>query len=104
MTIYVCQIAGNPVYTHCHSHPPFDAIQKRGCIQKHAYLFVFLSNKIIKEMVTIIKKGTTKDEIKKRINKVVFKNHKKDIKKYAGILKTNIDPLAYQKQIRDEWE
>jgi hypothetical protein len=55
-------------------------------------------------MVTIIKKGTPKDEIKKRINKVVAKNHKKDLKKYAGILKADIDPLAYQKQIRNEWE
>jgi hypothetical protein len=55
-------------------------------------------------MVTVIKKGTPKEEIKKRINEVVSKTSKRDIMKYAGKLKTSIDPLEYQKQIRDEWE
>ncbi len=55
-------------------------------------------------MVTVIKKGTPKEEIKKRINEVVSKTSKRDIMKYAGKLKTGIDPLEYQKQIRDEWE
>ncbi len=55
-------------------------------------------------MATIIKKGTPIKEIRKRVNKVVAKNRKKDIRKYAGILKADIDPLAYQKQLRNEWE
>jgi len=55
-------------------------------------------------MVTIIKKGTPKEEIKRRINEVVSKTSQKDIMKYAGKLKTRIDPLVYQRQIRDEWE
>lgn len=49
-------------------------------------------------MVTIIKKGTPKKEIKKQIDKIVSKTPKKDIMKYAGKLKTDIDPLLYQKK------
>jgi len=55
-------------------------------------------------MVTVIKKGTPKDEIRKKIDAVVSQTPKKSIKEYAGVLKTAIDPLEYQKQIRDEWE
>lgn len=55
-------------------------------------------------MVTIIKKGTPKEEIKKRVNEVISKSPKRDIMKYAGKLKTDIDPLEYQRQMRDEWE
>ena len=55
-------------------------------------------------MVTIIKKGTPKEEIKKRVEEVISKTPKKDIMKYAGKLKTNIDPLEYQMQMRNEWE
>lgn len=55
-------------------------------------------------MVTVIKKGTSKEEIKKRINEVVSKSSKKNIRKYAGTLKTSIDPLEYQKKLRNEWE
>jgi hypothetical protein len=55
-------------------------------------------------MVTIIKKGTPKEEIKRRVNEVVSKASKKDITKYAGALKMDIDPLEYQRQMRDEWE
>jgi len=51
-------------------------------------------------MVTIIKKGTPKEQI----DEVVSKTAQKDIKKYAGALKIDIDPLEYQKQMRDEWE
>jgi hypothetical protein len=49
-------------------------------------------------MVTIIKKGTSRQEIKKRINKVIAKQSNKGIMKYAGKLKSNIDPLEYQKK------
>jgi hypothetical protein len=55
-------------------------------------------------MVTIIKKGTPIKEAKKIIDDAVAKAGKKDLKKYAGILKTDIDPLDYQKKIRNEWE
>ena len=55
-------------------------------------------------MVTIIKKGTPREEIKKKISDAVSKSHKKNIKKYAGKLKLDIDPLEYQRQMRNEWE
>jgi hypothetical protein len=55
-------------------------------------------------MVTIIKKGMPKDEAKKLIDDAVAKAGKKDLRKYAGILKTDIEPLEYQKKIRNEWE
>lgn len=55
-------------------------------------------------MVTIIKKGTPKEEIKQRVNEVVSKSPKVDIMKYAGKLQTDIDPLEYQRKLRDEWE
>ena len=55
-------------------------------------------------MVTIIKKETSKEEIIKRVNEVVSKSPKGDIMKYAGKLQTDIDPLEYQRQMRDEWE
>lgn len=60
--------------------------------------------KIGQIMVTIIKKGTPKGEIKKRVNEVVSKSPKGDIMKYAGKLQTDIDPLDYQRQMRNEWE
>lgn len=55
-------------------------------------------------MVTVIKKGTPKKEIKKQVNEAISRILKKDIMKYAGKLKTDIDPIAFQKQIRNEWE
>jgi len=55
-------------------------------------------------MVTIIKKGTPRDEIKKQINEAVAKTSKRNIKKYAGKLNLNVDPLIYQIQMRDEWK
>ncbi|MBT0810902.1 hypothetical protein KIH41_06365 [Litoribacter ruber] len=54
-------------------------------------------------IVTIIKKGTSKEEIKKRVDEVVSKSSKRDIWKYAGKLKIDIDPLEYQKKLRNEW-
>ena len=55
-------------------------------------------------MVTIIKKGTPREEIKKRITNAVSKSRKRDISKYAGKLKLEVDPLDYQKQMRNEWK
>ncbi|MCJ8165407.1 hypothetical protein MKJ04_11185 [Pontibacter sp. E15-1] len=55
-------------------------------------------------MVTVIKKGTPREEIIKKVNEVISKTPKSDIMKYAGKLKTDIDPLVYQKEMRDEWK
>lgn len=55
-------------------------------------------------MATIIKRGTSAKKAKKLIDEAVAKAGKKDLKKYAGVLKNDIDPLDYQKKIRDEWE
>ena len=56
-------------------------------------------------MVTIIKKGTPKNELKKLIDEAVSKTPLKvDLKKYVGVLKTDINPLDYQRQIRNEWK
>ncbi|MBC7916062.1 MAG: hypothetical protein H7Y07_18300 [Pyrinomonadaceae bacterium] len=55
-------------------------------------------------MLTIIAKGTSKEEINQRINKAISKNPKKDVMKFAGKLKLAIDPLQYQAQMRNEWK
>ena len=55
-------------------------------------------------MVTIIKKGTPREEIKKRLTNAVSKSRKRNIGKYAGKLKLEIDPLEYQKKMRNEWK
>ena len=55
-------------------------------------------------MVTVIKKGTPIDKMKKLLNEAFSKTPKKNIRKYAGILQTDINPLEYQKQMRNEWE
>ncbi len=55
-------------------------------------------------MLTIIKKGTPAKEIKKKINEVVSRTSKKNIAKFAGKLKSKIDPLEFQKKMRDEWK
>lgn len=41
--------------------------------------------------------------MKKLLNESYAKIPKNDIQKYAGILKTEIDPIEY-KNIRNEWE
>jgi hypothetical protein len=55
-------------------------------------------------MITIIKKGSSKEEINKQINKAISKNPKKDIMKFAGTIQFDIDPLHYQVEIRNEWK
>ena len=55
-------------------------------------------------MITIIKKGTPREDIKKQITNAVSGSRKRDISKYAGKLKLEVDPLDYQKQMRDEWK
>ncbi|MEQ8533109.1 MAG: hypothetical protein RIB86_14740 [Imperialibacter sp.] len=55
-------------------------------------------------MVTVIKKGTPKKEINEKMNQALRKQPKTDLRKLAGSLKTDIDPLQYQKDIRNEWK
>jgi hypothetical protein len=55
-------------------------------------------------MVTIIKKGQEIESIKDALKKVVPKKKNNDILKFAGTLKINIDPLEWQKNMRNEWE
>lgn len=54
-------------------------------------------------MVTIIKRGSSAAEIKKKIQKISSKSKNK-LQKFAGSLKSEIDPLEWQKSIRNEWE
>ena len=50
---------------------------------------------------------TISKESWKRIQKEILRSEKKmtkkDLKKYSGIIKLNIDPKEYQRKIRDEW-
>ena len=55
-------------------------------------------------MVTIIKKGTPLKEIKKKIDSIVSKSKDNGIMKHAGKLKIDVDPLVYQRQMRNEWK
>ena len=54
-------------------------------------------------MVTIIKKGTKKEDFDKK--NCGIKNIKGfDSYKFCGIIKLKEDPLIIQKRMRDEWE
>ena len=55
-------------------------------------------------MATVIKKGASKTEIRESIRKAVQKNSSKQISLLAGKLKARVNPLDYQKKIRDEWQ
>ena len=57
-------------------------------------------------MVTVIKSGTSKEEIERLLESHSNKKNKKkiDIKKYCGILNLEEDPLELQKKWRNEWE
>ena len=56
-------------------------------------------------MVTIIKKGTSKDKIKSLLEQSQKQKKAKtiDLKKYCGILNLKEDPLTLQKKWRNEW-
>lgn len=58
----------------------------------------------IQTLVTIIKKGTPKKEIQKLVNEVLEKTPKAAFMKFAGALKTIVDPVACQRSMRDEWK
>jgi len=56
-------------------------------------------------MVTVIKKGTPIAEIVKILNRITTPSNRGiDSTKYAGKLKLGIDPVKYQKSLRDEWQ
>ena len=58
-------------------------------------------------MVTIIKKGTSKEKIKslmKLRSKRKPARRKIDLQKYCGTINLNEDPVKLQKKWRDEWE
>lgn len=56
-------------------------------------------------MTTILKSGEPIEELRKKLDKAISKKTKGvDTSKYSGILKSDLDPLEYQKKMRDEWE
>ena len=58
-------------------------------------------------MVTIIKKGTSKEKIKslmKQRHKSKPERRKIDLQKYCGTISLKEDPLELQKKWRDEWQ
>ena len=55
-------------------------------------------------MVTVIKKGTPKNEIREKIRIVTARLSGKNPMKFAGKLKEIKDPLEYQIAIRNEWK
>jgi hypothetical protein len=55
-------------------------------------------------MVTIIKKGTSREKILTAMKKRPLKIKSPDVKKYCGSISLSEDPLEVQKKMRDEWE
>ena len=55
-------------------------------------------------MVTIIKKGTSREKIKIALKKRSIKIKGPDLLKYCGSISLKEDPLEMQKKWRDEWE
>lgn len=53
-------------------------------------------------MVVVIKKGMSKKDLAKLLAKAK-KPRVKDLTDLAGTVKLSIDPLIWQKKIRDEW-
>ena len=55
-------------------------------------------------MVTIIKKGTSREKIRIALKKRLVKIKGPDLKKYCGSISLPEDPLDTQKRWRNEWE
>ena len=53
-------------------------------------------------MVVVLKKGASKKEMQ-TITKKLKKNTGVNTKKYCGTISLKEDPIAIQKQMRDEW-
>jgi len=56
------------------------------------------------KMVTIIKKGLSREKIRLALKKRIVKINGPDLKKYCGCITMVDDPLMLQKQWRNEWE
>lgn len=54
-------------------------------------------------MSTIIKKKSTKKEISEKFEKAI-RSKGVDTRKYCGVIRLSKDPLAIQKELRNEWE
>jgi hypothetical protein len=54
-------------------------------------------------MTIEIKTPVTKEKVQQAIEQLSKEADKKSLRKHFGQLKRNIDPLDYQKQVRDEW-
>jgi hypothetical protein len=55
-------------------------------------------------MVTIIKKGSSREMIRLALKKRLVKSKGPDLKKYCGSITLKQDPIEMQKSWRDEWE
>jgi len=55
-------------------------------------------------MITVIKKGSSSETIKKKYKKHQKKQPRKDLSKYCGAIELKEDPVTVQKTLRDEWE
>ena len=55
-------------------------------------------------MVTIIRKGLSREKIRLALKKRMVKIKGPDLKKYCGCLTLSDDPLTLQKLWRNEWE
>lgn len=44
-----------------------------------------------------------KDNVDRKLEALKSNRKRIDLSKYAGKVKFDIDPLEYQKQVRDEW-
>lgn len=55
-------------------------------------------------MAIVIKKGTSKKDALERIKRAVKPSAKYELSHLAGKLQSTIDPLEYQKKIRNEWQ
>lgn len=54
-------------------------------------------------MATIIKKKSDKKSMARKFKKAITSKGV-DTRKYCGVIVLNRDPLAIQKELRDEWE
>ena len=54
-------------------------------------------------MTVEIKTPVTKEKVQQAIEQLSKDPDKKSLRKHFGKLKRNLDPLDYQKQVRNEW-
>ena len=55
-------------------------------------------------MAVTIKKGMDKKEMEKKIQEITSKKKVIDLIELAGRLKSEVDPLEFQKSVRNEWK